>query len=715
MYNTFYMKRGFFDKCLAAALIALAFAVFFLSAEAWSAEKVTFDFVDVDLATVTKFVSEITGKNFIFDERVKGSITIIAPTKLSADDAFTLFTSVLDLKGLTVVPSGTNAYKIIPAVEARQSGIELSVEAPPVNETYIARLIQIEHISSEDAVRFLQPVVSKDGHISSFEPGNLMLAVDSGINMAKILSIVAAIDRPFVGEDAEIIFLKSASAKSVSNILNEGTVRRAAGAKAQAAAEPARAVADERLNAVVLFGSKALRESMKKLISLLDVPPKEAQGGINVYFLENADAEELSKVLEGIIKTARQPVGRPQEGAAPFEAAKDIAVTPDKATNSLVIVASQSDYQSLSNVIRQLDKRNRQVFVEAMITEASIDKLKELGTKWRAIARSEGEPVAIGGVGTVNYSSIQNIITGLAGMTIGGMGNFMSIPVTQPDGTVQDLTVPGFAALFSLSEFSGALNVLSTPQILTSDNKEAEIVVGENVPFITKREADPSRTLSVFSTIERKDVGITLRITPHITEGDYVKLDIYQEISSVKQDSETILTSVGPTTTKRSTKTSVTAKDNQTIVISGLMQEKDEDVVNKVPLLGDIPLLGWLFKQKSHSKKKTNLIVFLTPRIVKEAQDLADITEKKEKHFAEKGNIKKKDELSVSFAKDVPEEKALALIEGAGASVAERDAPAGLYRIRLKEGQGINEAIREFSSMPEVLSAEPVYKILSDD
>jgi general secretion pathway protein D len=222
-------------------------------------------------------------------------------------------------------------------------------------------------------------------------------------------------------------------------------------------------------------------------------------------------------------------------------------------------------------------------------------------------------------------------------MSVGGLGNFIDIPFSKrSDGTpvTSTLTIPGFAALFSLNEFRDSVNVLSTPQILTSDNKEAEIVVGENVPFISSRERDVTTTNTVLNNIERMDVGIKLRLTPQITEGDYVKLDLYQEISAVIQEAAVITISVGPTITKRSTKTSVVVKDNQTVVIGGLMQEKDEENVTKVPLLGDIPILGWLFKQKSISKNKTNLIVFLTPHIIKGAEHIERLTETKKVEFA---------------------------------------------------------------------------------
>ncbi|MDI6801264.1 MAG: type II secretion system secretin GspD [Thermodesulfovibrionales bacterium] len=686
-------------------------------------EKVTFNFVEVDLPMVTKFISEITGKNFIFDDRIKGKITIIAPSKLSVSDAFNLFTSVLELKGFTVVPSGIDAYKIIPTSEAKQKGVKVSMssEQRPVNEGYIARLISLKNISSEDAIKLLQPIVSRDGYISSFGPGNLLLLVDSGLNIEKVLNIVESIDQPSLKEDADIVFLKFANADSVAKILNEGVghskIKGMVGQQAQT--EAAKSVADQRLNAVILFGDRKIKESMKSLIAAIDVSSPGERGRINVYFLENADATELAKVMEGIIRSA-QPQKQPVVGAAPatpFETVSGITIAADKATNSLIIVASPADYQSLLHIIKQLDKRRRQVFVEAMIAEVSIDELRELGVKWRATVKHNGEPVFIGGFGNIGTSSIESIIYGLNGLTMGGMGNFLDIPITTIDpstGAVSTstLTVPGFAALFNLNEFKGAVNVLSTPQLLTSDNKEAEIVVGENVPFISKRERDITTTNTVLSSIERQDVGIKLKITPQITEGDYVKLDIYQEISSVKQEADSsILINVGPTTTKRSTKTSVVVKDRQTVIIGGLIQEKDEENLTKIPLLGDIPLLGWLFKNKSVAKKKTNLLVFLTPHVVKDAEGLGRITGDKRMEFVKKEKHYVEGELLVKFKEGINNEKAADIISKKGATLIKYTEQLKVYHIRLRKGQDVEDAISEFSSMPEIEYAEPNYKI----
>jgi len=679
-------------------------------------EKVTFNFVDVDLQVITKFVSELTQKNFIFDERVKGKITIIAPSKISISDAFNLFTSVLELKGFTVVPSGVDAYKIIPVSEAKQRGIKVTTDKQPVNEGYIARLISLKDISSDDALKFIQPIVSKDGYASAFGPGNLLLVIDSGVNIEKILSIMELIDRPSLTEPPEIICLKHAGADAVAKMINEGFGRRRqASRRTLSPAEAAKAIADQRLNAVVLFGDKNETREMKSLIELLDVPSPEARGMINIYFLENADATELAKVLEGLINKGSQSEQKPGTMAV-SEALRGISITADKTSNALIIVASPSDYQNLAQVIRQLDKRRRQVFVEVMIAEVSIDKLLELGTKWRAAIKKDGEPVFIAGVGSVDTTTISSILTGLTGLTLGGVSNYFTIPQDFVSGATSDMKVPGITALFNLSDFKGTVNVLSTPQILTSDNKEAEIVVGENVPFVSKRERDLTTTGTVLTSIERKDVGISLKITPQITEGDYVKLDIYQEISSVKAEADSNITiSIGPTTTKRSTRTSVVVKDKQTVVIGGLLQEQEQETITKVPLLGDIPLLGWLFKYKSIEKKKTNLLVFLTPHVIRETESLEQLSKDKLKNFTDEGKqFSEEGELIIEFKEGVTPETVQSIIIMQGASVT-KIRKGMIYDIKLKKGQQVEDAINKFSKIPEVKKAEPNYKIKIND
>ncbi|MBF0537337.1 MAG: type II secretion system secretin GspD [Nitrospirae bacterium] len=704
-------------------------------------EKVVFNFVGVELPAIAKFVSELTGKNIIFDEQLKGKITIVAPSPLNKSDAFRLFTSVLELKGYTVVPAGTNTYKIVPSVEAKHKGIELStVDERIINEGYIARLIQLENLSSDEAVQFLRPIVSKDGYIGEFNPRNILLVIDSGPNMEKILHILKKIDQPSTMDQPEIVFLRNASADPLAKTLNEGFQKVGARHAAQQQQGSARVdfyvVADKRLNALVIFGSKNDREPIKQLISMLDVPSPEAQGSINVYFLENANAAELAKVLDTLIKRV-QP-GQDKAGekaqAMPFAASGDILITPDEATNSLVIIASRNDYNNLIDVIKKLDRRRKQVFVEALIIEVSIDDLVSLGSKWRAMATKNGQPAFTFGSGQISSTTMQSVIYGLSGFGIGGMGNFVNVPFTtfNSDGTTTSstLSVPGYAALFSLDDFKDVINILSTPQILTSDNKEAEIMVGENVPFISRRESDPTRTLSVMNAIERKDVGISLKLTPHITEGDYLKIELYQEISAVKAEPNADITiSIGPTTTKRSTKTTVFVKDNETVVIGGLIQEKDEETIEKVPFFGDIPLLGWLFKQKSSTKTKINLMVFLTPHIIHNSDGLKKITEEKDTFIKDsakmpdqkepkettKGPERLPERLIIRFKEYVDKEQAEQLINNLGATIVKAGATCcekeveqsqGIYVVTVPPGKDPDGVLSEIQDMPQVKFAE---------
>ncbi|KWT75010.1 type II secretion system protein GspD [Candidatus Magnetominusculus xianensis] len=680
-----------------------------------SDEKVVFNFVNVDLPAIVKVVSDLTGKNIIFDDQLKGKITIVAPSPIDKADAFRLFTSVLELKGYTVIPSGANSCKIIPSAEAKQKGVQVTTDgAKATGESYIARLIKLDYLSADDAIKLLRPIISKDGYLSEFAPRNMLLAIDSGPNIDKILTILKTIDRASPADYPEVIYLKFGTSDAVVKLLNDGLKKKPT---SQQTAAEVFTVSDKRLNAVVIFGPRTEREPVRKLIEMLDAPSPDAQGNINVYFLENANAEELSKVLDAMLKSAK---GGDKSQPNALSAVPDIHVTPDAATNSLVIAASPADYRNITGIIKQLDRKRKQVYVEAMIVEVSIQDILDLGTKWRAIGKQNGQARVIGGVGKIDSTSMQNIINGLSGLSVGGLGSFMNIPLTVigSDGTAttSNLSVPGYAALFNISDFKGIVNVLSTPQILTSDNKEAEIMVGENIPIVTKREsstASASGTLGVFNSIERKDVGISLKITPHITEGDIIKLDVYQEISSVEQQSDSsVLINMGPTTTKRSAKTTIFAEDGQTIVIGGLIQDKEETSITKVPLLGDIPLLGWLFKTKETTKTKINLMVFLTPHIINANNKINVITG--EKTSIATNTIMAEDRkidaassgIYVRVKEGTSKHRAIELFTETGSTVRRSYPDATLFLIEPPKDKDIDAFIRELEVVPEIKFAE---------
>ena len=606
---------------IARSMIAVMLLILSSVPVSAAGKGIVLNFSDVEISTMVKFISDLTGKNFILDDRVKGKISVYSPSKLSAEEAFNVFTSVLDLKGFTVIHTG-RVYKIVPTTAAKQAGMKLLTgsDRAPVNEGYLARVIALDRIPSQEAATFLQPVVSKDGYVASFGPANMLLVVDSALNIQKVVDIVKSLDGEMRRDGAELVFLNHASAENVAGIVREWIFGRDRSTKNimptaqnQSTTAGGLLVPDTRLNALIIFGSEKDKAEIKKIIAMVDVVPPTSSSKINVYYLENADATDVGKVLDGMVKgmaaqTTAAATGTTQQVA--FEGSK-ISITPDKSTNSLVIMASPADYQNLLQVIQKLDRRRRQVFVQALVAEVSLDKLRDIGLQLGVGGAGSDGTVAAAGMldpfnflgGSAQQQAVVKILSGLANNV-------------------------NFSGVLKALDQNGAVNVLSTPNILTSDNKEAEIFVGENVPFVA------STTLSSTGlsqqSVDRKDTGITLRITPQITEGEYIKLDIYQEISAVKANKGQATDLV---TTKRSAKTSVVVKDTDSVVIGGLIQTREEDVVNKIPFLGDIPLLGYLFKTKSTSRTKTNLMILLTPRIVRDAADLAEVSERQKRRF----------------------------------------------------------------------------------
>ncbi|MBI5141049.1 MAG: type II secretion system secretin GspD [Nitrospirae bacterium] len=625
-----------------------------------AASGVAFNFVDVELPAVVKFISEVTGRNFIFDETLKGKVTIIAPTKLTEEDAFRLFSAILEVKGFAILPSGVNAFKIVPQASAKEGETPVlsGTAQSAIDETYVARLIQLENISAREAVTFLKPLASKNAHLAYFGPGNLLLVVDSEMNIGKLMNVIKLIDLPTRAVELDLVQLQHANAANLAIIITDALFQQSSKVKKpedEGRDEFVAVVPDERLNALILIGSnKARKDQIKELIALLDRPLPDSSGKTKVYPLQYANADELAPVLLGLAKAMQTDANSSKQrrqartGAPPSVdsgSIGNVVIVPHVATNSLVITAAPSDYANMVTVIKQLDIKRRQVFVEAMIAEVSINKLQDLGTKWRAAVGTDGYPAAVAGVGQVDAGTMTNIISGLSGLTIGGAGNMIKGSYTNPStGTATSFTMPGYAAIFNVNEFRNTINILSSPNILTSDNQEAEIHVGENVPIISKQDTTTAGITS--NIIERKDVGIRLKLTPKISDGEYVSLDIYQEISAVPgAQSENIITKVGPSITTRSAKTSVVVKDGETIVIGGLIRENETETLTKVPLLGDIPVLGWLFKFRSKSKEKTNLLIFLTPRIVRDAEDMRNISAEKMMKYQE------------NVGKDLPEKK----------------------------------------------------------
>jgi general secretion pathway protein D len=602
------------------------------------------DFTDVDLPVLIKFISEQTKKNFIFDERVQGKITIISPRRISLDEAYNVFLSVLHVKGFGTVEQ-ENTIKIVPLREIKQEDLPTATgrgEEPGAR--FITRLIPLQYVDVTEIVTLFTPLISKDGFLTSFPPSNTLILIDSRSNIDKILRILGEIDREGTGETIRLFSLKNASvteiAKTFDLLFKETAAPPAAARRGRAPRRPAasagtgpRFIPDTRTNILIAVAGQEAMADIEDLIVKLDIPTPENTGKINVYYLENADAEEVAKVLASL--TERQgttPQAQRQaptiKGVIAAELEGGVKITADKATNSLIIIASLNDYQTLVDVIRKLDIRRRQVYVEALVMEIGLDNARDVGVEFRGAAEINDDGAALGGTNFDFQGNLNELLVGLAtgnpllfsgsGLIAAGIaGN-----VVLPDGT----EIPAITAVLRAAQTRDNINILSTPHLLTMDNKEAEIIVAENIPFITSQSRDSTNLANVINTVERQDVGIILRFTPRINESNFVSLEIYQESSAVKDVSLLAISSVGPTTTKRSAKTSVLVKTGETVVLGGMMQETVNNFETKVPLLGSIPILGNLFKFSSVSRKKTNLLIFLTPHIIKTPEDMGRVT-----------------------------------------------------------------------------------------
>jgi len=596
-------------------------------------EKVNIDFNDADIKVVVKFMAELTGLNFVIDEKVRGKVTIISPKKVTKEEAMKVFESTLEVYGYTLVEAG-NIIKIIPATEARQRGSFGPGSGQP-GDRMVTRLIQLKYIKADEMVTTLRPLVPPTSYITAYSSTNTMILADYASNIEKILAIVEQLDAPGHEEVITVVQLRYAGAKELASrlerlftgerALKTGSRRvtpkpasRTPGKARSRNGGEAQIIPDERINSLIIVASRAQTDQILSLVEQLDIKAPAGSGKINVYYLKNADAEEIADVLNNIAKSGARK--KPKRGAAAkkMRLEGDVNITPDKATNSLVITASVEDYETLKEVIEKLDVRRSQVFVEALIMEVTTDRTREFGIEWRTT--SDFTQPGVQGVGGVNFGNIntvaENPLATKQGLTIGVVDGVISFAGKE---------FLNLGALIHALQSESGINILSTPNIMTTDNEEAEIVVAQNVPFVTGQSQNTGGT--TLTTIERRNIGITLRITPQISESDNVKLAVYQEISSI---SPTQLEKAKDLITfTRSVKTTVVVRNEQNIVLGGLIRDDLNDSESKVPGLGDVPLFGWLFKSKSKRKQKTNLLVFLTPHIVRNDSDISRITEKR--------------------------------------------------------------------------------------
>jgi general secretion pathway protein D len=573
------------------------------------AQEHTLNLQDADIQVLIATVAEITGNSFIIDPRVTGKVTVISARQMDEQQIYRVFLSVLQVHGFAAVPSD-GVIKIVPDISARQSAGSASGA-----EAVVTRVIPVSSVTASELMPVLKPLLPQQAHLVVLESSNSLLVSDRAANVDRIEQLVRRIDRDS-DESVEAIVLQHANAAELSRILNT--------------LFPANAgqttITDERTNTILLYGDPSQRLKLRALISHLDMPAENG-GATQVVYLRYADAADLVPILE---QTQHSLSGQEGEGPA-------LLIQAHEETNALVITAPPAIFRSLQSVIRQLDIRRAQVLVEAIIAEVSVQTVRELGVQWQmvssldAVTDTDGNVTEISGgaYGGTNFGprgSGVNILdlatnpgSASSGLNIGYLSGATSI-------LGQDFLQIG--AVVRALEADADTNILSTPSLVTLDNHEAEIFVGQEVPFVTGQYTNTGAaqgSVNPFQTIQRQTVGLTLNVTPHINEGDSVVLDIREEVSSLARTQ----LAVDLTTQKRTLTTSVMVPDNTILVLAGLTTDDVQESEEGVPGLSRIPLLGNLFKYRSTTNLKRNLVLFIRPRILRNDGDQISVSAEK--------------------------------------------------------------------------------------
>jgi general secretion pathway protein D len=615
----------------------------------------SFDYPNVEITELAKAMGELTGKNFIVDPGVRGKITISAPSKITVAEAYNAFLSALAINGFTVVPSG-GFLKIKSARNAQRDNIEVYSGAYyPNTDQMITRIIHLKHISAAQVNRDLRILPSKDGEMNIYEPTNSIIISDYGSNIDRVMRIISQLDVPGFEEQLEVIPIKFAKAKDladlVDKIVNKGNktqgsapgtftagvprFSRSSGTSAQQGASFFMAIPDDRTNSIIVVGNKSGIVRIKKLISQLDFKIRaEDSGGVYVYYIKNGDAEKIAQTLSGVTKDATPkaqtgpsllaPIGGQMQ--APQEIfGGDVKITADKATNSLVITASKQDYEVVLNILNKIDIARDQVYVEAIIMEMSASDIDSWGVGYYQYGEN--------GYGKVGFNGGINLTdmlspTGGSGAIL-GFGSGKTVTITPTTGGTA-ITIPSLIGFINFLKQTKKANILSTPTIIALDNNEAEIEVGDQV--VTSMQQNVSGTSgTVTTTPTLSDATIKLHIKPFISpSSNSIRMEIKQSVAQLSSVAvpKDFQNNTQPLA-KRSINTMINVKNGDTAILGGLIKEDDIESVVKVPLLGDIPILGWLFKSRTTQKQKTNMVSFLTPKIIRNSGDVNQVVSKR--------------------------------------------------------------------------------------
>jgi len=623
-------------------------------------EKITVNFVNADIQSVIKTVGDHTGRNFILDPRVTGTVNIVSDKPVSKDLLYQILLSTLRVQGYAAI-EGDGFTKIVPEAEAKTNAGPVGSQAARVaGDRIVTQVFMLQHESAVQLVPVLRPLVTANNFIAAYPGNNAIVITDYAGNVRRIQRIIESIDSA-PATDVQIVRLQNASAIDIAQMLQRVVPEMTAPATAPGTPPKAAVAVDTRTNALLVRADNAQVMARIKTLALGLDGPGAGNGNIYTVFLRNAEAQRIAETLRGLLSgsessrtttTATTPAGNTTTqttasttlgGGGPpggpgtstgFSAPPPNSIIQAyPPTNSIIITAPEPVYRALRTVIDTLDQRRLQVYVEALIVEVSTGRAAEFGVQWNAGRDIGNGQTAFAGTNfsTTPGTNILNLATGAAlagigtGLNLGIIRGAITIPGLN-DANGNPIQIPNLQLLARALEGDSGSNVLSTPNVLTLDNEEAKIVVGQNVPFITGTFTPVSGSATnPFQTIERKDIGLTLRVTPQVSEAGAVKLRIYQEVSSVTRD-KALVQSSDIITNKRSLESTVLVDDGQIVVLGGLIQDDQEANVDKIPLLGDIPYLGALFKYESRTHKRTNLMVFLRPVILKDEKAAASIT-----------------------------------------------------------------------------------------
>ncbi len=600
------MMRSFGRAALLACLLPLA-------AAAQQGAQITPNYKDADLGQVIEAVSQVTGKSFIVDPRVRAQVTMLSTSPMSPEAFYEAFLAILQVHGYIAVPSGS-VIKIMPDATARQvPANDLPDRVSSTSDEIVTQVVQVRNVSAGQLVPILRPMMPQSAHLAAYPSANMLIISDRAANVSRIVRIVQRIDRTGDG-DLDVIRLEHASATEIVRVIN--SLSSAQGADAAGAA---RIVADERTNSILLSGEQSQRLRFRTLITHLDTP-LEAGGDTQVRYLRYADAEKLAAKLKeqsGAAVAAAGGAAAAQAAAAPGGVDKSVTIWAEPETNALVVTAPPKTMRSLMSVVDRLDVRRAQVIIEAMLVEVSNDASRDLGVNW--IVDGSGDNFLVGlfnqPIAGVSLGDVARAIEDPSSVTSAPGGFTMGGGRQQDSGT-------NFAAILRALASNGDTNVVSMPSVITLDNEEAQIKVAQEVPFLTGSFTNTGGTggsVNPFQTIERKEVGNILKITPQITDEDTILLKIEQEASGIAAAAAQVSTT-DLVTNKRTITTRVLVDDGGMLVLGGLIEDRLTESESRVPLLGKIPVIGALFRVRNTQKTKTNLMVFIKPRILRTAE-----------------------------------------------------------------------------------------------